>query len=152
MVDKQDVNLLFHWSNDKTVRENSYNQNAIEYRDHLRWFNEKLNSDSCSIYIFINQDNHPVGQVRIEKDMEQKHAIIGIIVNPDNRGRGYSSEMIERSSADFLLQHPDYRILAYIKQTNNISYSSFTKAGYKLLKEEIFKDIPSYILYKTNVE
>ena len=152
MADKKDVDLLFHWSNDKAVRENSYNQNIIEYTDHVRWFNERLNSDLCSIYIFNNESNNPVGQVRLEKDVEKKQAFIGIIVGPDNRGKGYSSEMIEKSSLDFLKQNPNYKILAYVMKKNNASYSMLIKAGYRFLREEIFKSIPSYILYKTDVE
>lgn len=152
MADSRDVDLLFAWSSDSTVRENSYSQNAIEYQDHVRWFQDKLNLGLCFIYIFFNEDNIPVGQVRIEKDLVKREATIGIIVDPDNRGKGYSSKMIEKASSDFLDQHPAYKIMAFIMKKNSISYSSFVKAGYKLLKEEIFKGFPSYILYKDRVK
>ena len=148
MAGKKDIDLLFKWSNDKAVRDNSYSRQAIEYNSHVEWFNKKINSNSCVIYIFLDKFSIPVGQVRIEKDMITKEGTIGIIVESHNRGKGYSSIMLEKASADFLNLNSNFIILAYVMKKNKISYKSFIKAGYKLLREEVYKNIPSYILYK----
>src|SRR5688572_21756016 len=146
MATEEDVNLLFQWANDKVARENSYNQAPIEFEKHVRWFTEKVNSPACSIYIFTNEQNVPIGQVRFEKDIDKREAIIGIVVDADERGKGYSSEMLKKASADFLGTNSGYKILAYILKQNQPSYNSFIKAGYKLLREDIIKSFPSFIL------
>lgn len=147
-ADSADVNLLFAWTNEKAVRENSYEQKKIEYNEHLNWFNQKLCSGNCTIYIFIDDEDLPVGQVRIEREVENKQAIAGIIVNANNRGKGYSSEMIKQASLDFFKKNLGFTILAYIMKKNISSYKSFMKAGYKLLREDVIKEVPSFILFK----
>src|SRR5438046_984959 len=67
-AEEKDADLYIHWANDPLVRENSYHTDAVLFNDHIKWFHSKLISDECKLYLFFNEENKPVGQVRIDKD------------------------------------------------------------------------------------
>lgn len=148
LAGNEDVDLFFDWANDPLTRSNSYNKEPIPYEDHVKWFNQQLESTNNRFYVFLNEEGIPVGQVRISSD-NLNEAIISLLVDIHHRGKGYATEMIEKASDDFLLINSGYRILAYIFKTNQASCYSFLKAGYTCLKEDIIKSVPSYILYKS---
>ncbi|RYG49049.1 MAG: N-acetyltransferase [Chitinophagaceae bacterium] len=148
-----DADLYYGWSNDQQTRENSYNKEKIEYVSHLQWFEAKLQSPDSFMYLFFDEADLPVGQVRIDRnpDSDVKESIVGVSVDNEHRGRGYGIEMLKISSGDFLNKNPDHKILAFIFVTNEASFKSFSKAGYKLVEEKSVKGIPSYILEISNV-
>ena len=147
-AEKDDVDLYFGWANDESTRNNSYNKENISYESHVEWFLRKVQSEQSSMYVYMTEDGSPVGQVRIDKDSVAggNNAIIGISVDAMNRGKGYSTQMLEMASGDFLRRNPGFHITAYIFVTNHASYKSFLKAGYKLVEEKNINNIPSYIL------
>ena len=100
------------------------------------------------LYLFFDEKGDSVGQVRIESDHEKNEAIIGISVDLNHRGKGYSSEMIQMATKDFQLTHIGFCIYAYVFIDNKASYKSFLRAGYILLEQKEIVSIPSYILIK----
>lgn len=65
-VSKDDIQLLFEWANEKQVRENAIETDAITYPTHEKWFQNKLTSDSSLIYI-CSLKSTAIGQVRFDK-------------------------------------------------------------------------------------
>ena len=61
---EDDCDLLYRWANDPKVRKNSFNKEKIDYEEHKKWFENKLNSDKS--YMFILKDEVPLGQIRID--------------------------------------------------------------------------------------
>lgn len=147
----EDIDLFFNWVNDPLARNNSYQKNQTSYSEHVVWFNEKVLNKDNYFYVFFNENEIAVGQARISID-GLNSAIISLMIDRDFRGKGYAKEMIEKSSLDFLESNKEFKLLAYIFKTNIPSYRSFINAGYELLKEEMVKNIPSYILFKTYYE
>jgi UDP-2,4-diacetamido-2,4,6-trideoxy-beta-L-altropyranose hydrolase len=143
---ESDMELYYNWSNDPLVRSNSFNQNPVEHENHVKWFLAKLNSKECHFYLFLNEENKPVGQVRI--DSNEKETVIGISIDEAFRGRSIGTEMLKKSTADYLHKHSSKNIVAYIKQENTASYNIFKKAGFS--NEEIVTEQGhrSYKLYK----
>jgi RimJ/RimL family protein N-acetyltransferase len=131
----EDADLYYNWANDFLVRANSFNSNPINYDNHVKWFSNKLLSDTTRFYLFTNELNIPVGQVRIEATSPE--TIIGISVDKDFRGLGLSTEMLIQSTQDYLKKQPKSIIVAYIKIENTLSYKSFLNAGFK--QEAILK-------------
>ena len=125
---------------------NSFNSSEISYSQHISWFNNKLNSGNCFFYLFLNKENIPVGQVRVE--VTSFETIIGISVDKNFRGLGLSAEMLIQATQDYLKKHPKSVINAYIKIENVSSYKTFLNAGFK--QETIVKveDTESYKLIK----
>lgn len=141
-----DAGVYFKWVNDELVRQYSYNNAKISYEDHLKWFEEKLQSNRVFLYLFSNELGEPVGQVRIEIKKEV-NAIIGISTDENFRKQGLGSKMLVMSCEDFH-KHESVSILAYIMKTNKASYYSFLKAGFQLLSEDLIEGIESYVLIK----
>jgi RimJ/RimL family protein N-acetyltransferase len=125
---KEDVDLYYKWVNDPLVRENSFNQKAIGYEEHVNWFKTKISSDNCWMTVFLNDQNEAVGQVRIDKGDE---TIIDVSIDKKYRGISLASKLIALASASFFKQQSQTEIIAYIKKTNTASYNSFLKAGFK---------------------
>ena len=144
-----DVDVYYKWTNDPAVRINSYNQSEVTYENHVKWFHSKLASQNCFMYYFLNEENIPIGQIRIEKG--EKETVIGISIDSTQRGKGLASRMLKMASEDYLKKHTLEVITAYIKVENTSSYQSFIKAGYgneELVTEQGSK---SYKLIKKSV-
>lgn len=143
-----DIDLYFEWVNDELVRDNSFENTLITPKEHYAWFHSKMASDTCHFYLFLNQANQPVGQVRIEKiDSEEKYNI-GISIDKDFRGKSFSVNMIEMATNDFLCLHTSSTIIAFIKIDNEISHKIFKQAGFQNEEIVFVKDVKSYKLYK----
>lgn len=145
-----DADLYFSWLNDPEVRNNSYQADPVPYETHLAWFTKRLNADSTFFYLFINEKNIPVGQVRIER--QQQETIIGISIDKNFRGMGLGSEMLNKATDDFLSKYPQDQIHAYIKLSNPSSYRIFKKAGFEELGKENISGVESYKLIKNKHE
>jgi len=130
LASKGDVDLYFNWANDPLVRELSFNQNEIEYHNHVNWFNSKIENPSYSFYLFENEKKEAVGQVRIETNTNE--TIIGISIDHKYRGFGHGVKMLLLACRNFSSIHPNNEIVAYIKQNNIASIRTFETAGFKL--------------------
>lgn len=141
-----DADLYFKWANDIVVRSNSYNQNEVNYNDHILWFNTKLAANNCFFYLFLNASNTPVGQVRIDKT--EKETIIGISIDEHFRGHGLATILLNLATDNYLTNFSNEIIIAYIKLSNQSSYKSFIKAGFEMKDIKEVNGCKSYTLFK----
>lgn len=125
-----DTKLYFDWANDSDVREQSYNSTAIDFENHKKWFESKVEDDSCMLLIFQNEEKLNIGQIRIQKENE-KEALIGISIAAEHRGKGLAKEILLLASDYFLENNKGYLINAYIKEQNRSSKQAFEKAGFE---------------------
>ena len=63
----------------------------ISFEEHKQWFEEKIHSENCEIYIAY-EDETPVGQVRLEYEDDIAH--ISYSVDKNQRGKGYGEKII----------------------------------------------------------
>lgn len=138
-VQNEDCDLLFKWSNDKLVRENSFNSNEIKYNDHINWFYNKLNSSNCHMFI-LYFTNIPIGQARM--DVQNKEAIISYSIDINYRGQGFSLKMLKmlEKAAQNCNSEID-KLIGYVKLNNISSQKVFEKLEYNKL------DCDKYIKY-----
>ncbi len=141
-----DLMLYFDWANDEAVRKNSYQSNPISLENHTRWFTKKIHATETLMLLFENELNQKIGQVRFET--EEKHAVIGISTDANQRGKGYAVKMLQMACTEYLTLHPSNRIYAYIKKDNLASYKAFIAAGFQLVEEVIEEGIASFKLIK----
>ena len=141
-----DTDLLYQWANDPLVRSNSYNQKPILYDEHVKWFQSVLSSGNCIIYIFHNETQQAVGQVRISRG--EKETTIGISIDDAFRGKSLGSQMLIMATENYLSKYPGESITAYIKEHNISSYKIFVKAGFKDEQKILEHNIPSVKLTK----
>ena len=142
-ANENDMMLYFNWTNDTSVRENSYQSEPISLENHQNWFYKKIKEDTCFMIVFENHIGSPIGQVRIQKQ-DENTAVIGISNDANHRGKGYASKMIQMASDEFLKQNQQICISAYIKIENKASEKAFEKAGYELDVVLEYDRIPSY--------
>lgn len=142
-ANENDMMLYFNWTNDASVRENSYQSEPISLEDHQNWFYKKIKDETCFMIVFENHIGTPIGQVRIQKQ-DENIAVIGISNDVNHRGKGYASKMIQIASEEYLKQNPQICISAYIKIENEASEKAFEKAGYELDVVLEYDGIPSY--------
>jgi RimJ/RimL family protein N-acetyltransferase len=129
-----DCKLIYSWANDSEVRENSFQSDKIVFENHVKWFNEKINSNSSEIYILI-VDNNDVGQIRL--DCNNDSATISYCIDKNFRGKGYGSliiQLIEHKAKEKGIKY----LYGYVKKQNISSQIIFDKNLYKKLgtKEE----------------
>ncbi len=140
-----DLEIYFKWLNDFQVREFSFSSEKISFEEHCLWFKDKLTNQNYFFYLFQNNQNELIGQVRIQKT-EKYQSTISISVCSEHRGNGYGKEMLNLATSHFLNLNPNFEINAFIKKENNSSMKIFQSAGFKLVKDFLYLNYNSYHL------
>lgn len=140
---EEDIDLLYEWVNDLSVRKNSFQQNYISYQEHKKWFNKKINSSNS--YIFIYQKNSiPIGQIRI--DINNNVGIIDFSIDNNYRGNGYGTRLLKQVIEKINNKRINIKkVTAEVKYSNKASQRAFEKAGYYSIKKAEF------IMYYKNI-
>lgn len=128
-VTAKDVQLLFDWTNDPSVRENSLNSNPISWAEHVNWLNNRLEMDS-NIFI-LHYKKQAVGMIRF--DHKNDHFLVNYSIDKIHRGKGYGKKIIEAG-----LQKIDKNLLvkAIVKKDNIASITIFNKLNFEKLEGE----------------
>ncbi|MDO8499641.1 MAG: GNAT family N-acetyltransferase [bacterium] len=130
-----DSDNLFNWRNDPAVYQFFFNAAPITPAEHVGWLNKVLADPNRCLYIIINEQNLPIGQVRF--DIESDTAEISISIGAEFQGQGYGTIAIHFSSEFILDERPDtWQVLAKIKSANTTSIKSFVKAGFTKIKTD----------------
>lgn len=130
----QHVDLYYEWASDPLVREQSINSEKINYNNHVKWFTERINNPDVFMYIFFNESNEAVGQVRIER--KKDWAAIGQSIDKNHRGKKYSSSMLKIATDDFLSKNPLDTIVSIVKNNNIASLKMAKNSGFRLFIEK----------------
>lgn len=141
-----DIEILFHWANDKTVRENSFNSHAIGFEEHTVWFNRMMSDPNEVQYILVMNDE-PIGQIRLSINKDE--AEIGYSISKSVRGCGYGKEIIRLVIKQVKTDYPYVlKLIAKVKPSNVASYYCFYKNGF----EEIYQQLEYDLSKKVNLE
>ncbi|MER0442366.1 GNAT family N-acetyltransferase [Emticicia sp. W12TSBA100-4] len=144
-----DLDLYFEWTNDPATRSNSFNTQEVDYQGHTNWFTRKIEDKKALLLVFENEENIPVGQIRIEQKTDEN--IIGISIDKNFRGLGLAVPMLTSACEVFFTEFQAKNIHAYIKKTNLASLNSFKKAGFEIINELVISNETSYLLEKKYV-
>lgn len=122
----EDIHLLFNWANDPETRENAFTQELIKWEDHVKWFNSRISSDRCRIYI-LEFNNVPAGQIRFDKN-EQEELVISYSVDEKLRGKGLGRKIVELGLKE--ITGWGNNIKALVKKNNPASIRVFETLGF----------------------
>lgn len=144
-ADRTDMNMLFRWANDDTVRTNAFHPEKIPYEEHIKWFEKMMADQSVHQYIFCDGET-PVGQIRL--NVEGSVALIDYSIAADQRGKGYGSEMLRALSVRLDMDKISNitKIVGQVKYENAVSARTFEKCGF------LRKNLPEYIQYEKSVK
>jgi RimJ/RimL family protein N-acetyltransferase len=135
----EDCLLFFEWANDGDVRKNSFSPEKIEWKNHVTWFDSKLNNDQSKLYVLMN-NNIPLGQVRLDKEGE--FWIVDYSIDKKYRGKGLGKEIIK------LISKTGIRPIKAVVKTNNESSLRAFKINSFSRQEEQYKGEKVYAFYK----
>jgi len=140
-ADIKDALYLFELANDSETRNNSFSSEFIHWNDHIKWFKQKIDAIDSSIYIVTYEEKN-IGAIRFERNED---VIISITVDPNYRGMGFGSLMIEKGCNAFWTSNDD-DVIAYVKSSNIASVKIFIKAKFKITKQVYISNVHCYKL------
>ncbi len=144
-ANSNDLEITYKWATDPVVRNNSFNSRPILKEEHVSWFNRSIADENCKLFIFEDDKKAPIGLVRI--NIQDIAAIIGITLDENFRGKGLSSQLIEKAISK--LESFEGNIEAYIKTENVASINAFKAAGFKFSKEIDMNGENSFLYIKS---
>jgi UDP-2,4-diacetamido-2,4,6-trideoxy-beta-L-altropyranose hydrolase len=133
-VRKDDCLQLWEWANDPDVRPVSFATEPISWERHLQWFNSKLRDSNAVLYLVVDPEEVPTGQVRYQIDGTT--AAVSISLAPQFRGKGYGKVVLAMATEDLFRTAAVTKIDAYVKPNNTASLRLFMRAGYARLGTE----------------
>lgn len=139
-----DAKIIYEWFCDPVTRSNSYQQEPVSYSIHEAWFYARIRRSGEPFLIFYlsEQPDQLTGMVRI--DLKNEGPVIGINLAPEQRGKGYASEMLRMAVAWFYQISPDAPPLrAWIMKKNIASQRAFISAGFVADHDAEIAGIPS---------
>ena len=137
-----DCHDLFLWRNDPVTRANSFNQDAIDYAHHQKWFRGALAKSSWVILIG-EKGGESVGMVCYKTLADAvDSATVSINLNPHCRGQGLGKWLLREADACFADGFrrestekdtlANGKIIAEVKVANTPSIRLFTNANYEV--------------------
>jgi UDP-2,4-diacetamido-2,4,6-trideoxy-beta-L-altropyranose hydrolase len=147
-VHLEDCELLWKWANDSEVRACSFSTESISWDTHRLWFSKQLEDFRHQLFIGINEEDKPIGQVRFDT-WDNEYAEVSVSLDSNHRGRGYGTLLINLGVEEILRQTPVKEIHAWIKPNNLVSCKTFEKAQFKRLTEEVIKGRPALHYLRT---
>ena len=137
-----DIETLFCWANDKTVRENSFDPHTISFDEHTAWFNQMMSDPNKIQYILVMNDE-PVGQIRLT--IHETEAEIGYSISKSARGYGYGREIIRLIIEQVKIDYPYVtKLIAKVKPSNVASYYCFYKNGFEEIYQQLEYDLKKW--------
>lgn len=123
-----DMDLMFVWANEPSVRKNSFVTNEITYAEHKEWFQKLLTDTDCRQYIYM-KDNEAIGQARIMASNET--AEIGYSICREKRGQGYGQKLLKLVKEQVKCDFPQVqKLIGKVKPHNIASQKAFANAGF----------------------
>ena len=133
-VQQEDCRQLWQWANDPEVRPVSFASEPIPWERHLEWFNSKLRDPNAVLYLVVDGEDIPAGQVRFQIDGSV--AAVSISLAPPFRSKGYGRVVLAMATEDLFRTTAVKQIDAYVKPNNAASLRLFIRAGYSREKIE----------------
>lgn len=134
-VREEESRLLWEWANDPEVRAASFSTGPISWDEHARWFAGKLRSPTCYMWMALDPQDRPVGQVRLEM-CKEREVKIGVSIDKSKRGLGYGSSLIDIAVEEIFRTTSARAVHAFIKPGNKSSLRAFEKAKFTKLGVE----------------
>jgi len=127
-ADANDARQLWEWANDPVTRKNAFDSNPIEWQAHVEWFTQKLADPDCRIWIL---ENHGTSSGQIRYDRRHDCAEIDFAVDPNSRGQGLGTVLLELSAPKAFDALQVQKLIGSVKLENQPSIRAFERAGFQ---------------------
>ncbi len=121
-----DIQLLFDWANEPSVRSNSLNSEPIPFETHRKWFDSQLTNPDSKLFI-LTDGAEPLGQIRIQK----KNLLweIGYSIDKKHRSKKLGEAIVRLLVERF----NNYSFKAIVKKENSASLKVFQNLGFETI-------------------
>lgn len=148
-AEEKDIGSTFSLATQKHIREVSFSNDIITPESHWEWFLQRLSDSNC-LFLIAEAEGTFIGQVRF--DIKGSGSVISISLVRHYRGVGAGRRILYEALKLLTSLRPDVRsVNAYIKNSNRISISFFSKLGFKLNDQLKINDIDA-LEYQFNIK
>ena len=139
-VTASDSDLLLTWTNDPTVRQQSFNSKPVPRAAHEAWFSTRLADAQALLLLAENvATGAPVGLIRFQ--VEAQTATLSYQLAAEWRGLGLAAPLLLAGTAAVQKQYPQVRrVRGQVQATNLASGRAFERAGFS--RETTAADAP----------
>jgi RimJ/RimL family protein N-acetyltransferase len=123
-----DAALLLEWRNDADAVRFSVTGRGVAPAEHVDWLTARLADPDTRLWI-AEEDEQPVGQVRVETHHGSGTVSIGIA--PAHRGRGIGTAVLQVMLAEIERDPQVHRLRAVAHAENTASVRAFERAGFQ---------------------
>ena len=136
-----DCDLYWHWVNDPEVRLSAFNSGSITWEEHQKWFYDKLNDSSTTLYL-VESCLGPIGQVRF--DESGQHFFISYSIGRQFRGMGLGRELLA-NAIEVFRESCGFSLIGEVKRDNLASAKVFENLGFQEIPPPPTKKQKGYI-------
>jgi RimJ/RimL family protein N-acetyltransferase len=123
-----DCRRFWEWRNEPSTRESSVDTSVTPLEDHEKWYFRKLQEPDTKLLVIMDSDQVDIGYIRF--DIGTDDSEISVSLEPGSRHKGYGTAAIRMSSEDLLATGVTKKIVALIKENNQVSVAAFQRAGF----------------------
>lgn len=126
-----DTNDVFKLSNSDEVRLNSLNNGYIDWEEHKKWFEEKIQSKDILFLIVEDENGKFSGQIRFEFNQENNEVRVSISLNQNLKGKGLAKKILAEAM-EHCSNEIDFEVIfiAEILEKNIASIKLFKRLGF----------------------
>ncbi len=136
-IEPEDIDTLYRWENDLTlwhVSETLIPFSKFILKEYIQEATRDIfDAKQLRLIIAKNEDGASVGAIDLfDYDPLHRRAGVGLLIQEDNRHRGYAAEaleLIKHYAFNTLMLHQLY---CHIGESNQRSIDLFTKAGFEI--------------------
>ncbi len=131
----QDCEQIWQWANETTTRKSSFQSAAISWEQHVRWFEEKLQDVHCYMWIALDRQDQPIGQVRFDP-LSAETTQISLSIDRSYRHQGFGRTILKAAVRKIFRETAFRSISAWIKLDNMASISIFESVQFVKIETE----------------
>ena len=128
-----DLELTYQWATDERVRKYAINTSEINFENHSKWFERKMNAPDTRYYI-VEHAGVPVGSFGL--DIFENTGVISYLLDPSMHGKGFGSKMLSDAIAKFKNENLVGALRGQVFLENVASMKIFERLGFTRLSED----------------
>jgi UDP-MurNAc hydroxylase len=125
---------IWEWRNDELTKKMSITTDSVSWETHSSWYEKSLVNPNRYLFLgYLNGDTK-IGMCRFDVDVNTNIAEVSINLNPQQRSKKLSYQLLSQSIAKFC-EEQNIDLAATIKKSNIGSIKCFIKSGFTFERE-----------------
>ena len=138
-----DVNSVLSWRNEPATVLNMKTKRVLNFQEHNHWFKKTIIDPNC-VFLIIEADQEPIGQLRYE--LENQMAKVSINITEKWHGKGVASKAFYLGSLHIKNVNFSKTVFARVLKSNAGSIRAMANAGFKIINEISYEGEPHYYM------